>query len=105
VRFDVACLAFIGYLSISVLTYVRAFVDGVFKISYGRFGPTELRILLAGVNAVMYFAPHPTVSLAGHPIGVYDIAVGFIALALAAAFLLATANGRRALADVDARGV
>ena len=102
VRFDVSCLTFIGYLAVSVLSYVRAFVDGTFKISYGRFGPTELRILLAAVNAVMFIAPHPTVSLAGRQTGLYDLIVGTIAVALAAAFLLSTMKGLRDLSDVDA---
>lgn len=102
VRFDVACLTFIGYLAISVLTYVRAFVDGTFKISYGWFGPTELRILLVAVNTVMFFVPRPTITLAGSVVGVYDLAVGAIAVGLALAFLVSTAKGLRELENVDA---
>ena len=102
VRFDIAALAFIGYLAMSVLVYVRAFVDGVFRITYGRLGPTELRILLAAVNAVMFVWPHPTVTLAGRTVGVYDLAVGVIAIGLMAAFLGSIAKGLRELADADA---
>ena len=102
VRFDVACLTFIGYLSISVLSYVRAFVDGTFKISYGWFGPTELRILLAVVNTIMFFAPRPTIEIAGVAAAVYDLAVAAIALGLAAAFLFSTLKGLRELEHADA---
>lgn len=102
VRFDIASLAFIGYLAMSVLVYVRAFVDGVFRITYGRLGPTELRILLVAVNAIMFAWPHPEITLAGRTIGVYDLAVGVIAVGLMAAFLGSTALGLRELADADA---
>lgn len=102
VRFDVACLTFIGYLAVSVLSYVRAFVDGTFKISYGWFGPTELRILLALVNALMFLAPRPTVQIAGVTAVAYDLAVAAIALGLAAAFLLSAMKGLRELQHADA---
>ena len=102
VRFDVACLAYIAYLGISVLIYVRAFVDGVFKITYGRLGPTELRILLAFVNALMFVWPHPSVSLAGRTVGLYDLGVSLITVGLVVAFVGALVRGLHDLADVDA---
>ena len=102
VRFDVACLAYIAYLGISVLIYVRAFVDGVFKITYGRLGPTELRILLAFVNALMFVWPNPSVSLAGRTVGLYDLGVSLIAVGLVVAFVGALVRGLHDLADVDA---
>ena len=45
VSFNVACLALIGYLMLSILVYVRTYVAGEFKISYGGLGPTESRAL------------------------------------------------------------
>ncbi len=45
VNFSVACLALIGYLLLSVLVYIRTYVMGEFKISYGKLGPTEVRVL------------------------------------------------------------
>jgi archaetidylinositol phosphate synthase len=44
-RFDIACLALIGYLLMSVLVYVRTYVKGEFVISYVGIGPTELRVI------------------------------------------------------------
>src|SRR5512144_1758828 len=43
VSFNVASLALIAYLLLSVLVYIRTSVVGEFKISYGRLGPTEIR--------------------------------------------------------------
>ncbi|MDH4139275.1 MAG: CDP-alcohol phosphatidyltransferase family protein [Coriobacteriia bacterium] len=104
-RFDAACVAFIGYLSMSVHAYVRAFVDGVFKISYSRIGPTELRIVLVVVNAAMFFggAPKAIVTVSGQAINAYDAVLLAVALGLAVAFVGSTVKGLRELADVDVR--
>lgn len=47
---EIAAFALIGYLLMSVHVYVRTAVEGVFKISYGKFGPTELRVIIMAVN-------------------------------------------------------
>jgi phosphatidylglycerophosphate synthase len=53
VRFDLACLALIGYLLLSVLVYVRTCVRGEFVISYGRLGPTEARLIAMSANTLV----------------------------------------------------
>ena len=35
VRLDIALLGLVGYLLVSVMVYIRTYIDGVFKISYG----------------------------------------------------------------------
>lgn len=55
-RLDIAAFALIGYLLMSVHVYIRTAVDGVFKISYGTFGPTELRVIIMLVNTAIVFA-------------------------------------------------
>lgn len=55
-RLDIAAFALIGYLLMSVHVYVRTAVEGVFRISYGKFGPTELRAIIMLVNVgIMVF--------------------------------------------------
>lgn len=57
-RLDIAAFALIGYLLVSVHVYVRTAVEGVFRISYGKFGPTEMRVIIMLVNtAIMVFQP------------------------------------------------
>jgi archaetidylinositol phosphate synthase len=59
-RFDVCFLALSTYTMISALTFLRANVTGVFQISYAGLGPTELRIAVAVVNAlIIIFPPTP----------------------------------------------
>jgi phosphatidylglycerophosphate synthase len=105
VLFPVACAAFIGYLAMSVLTYVRMAVDGVFKISYSRLGPTELRLLVVAFNAALFFyAPFGAPSLPGG-LSPADVVVGAIALGLGAAFVISGLKGAVALRDIDRRDV
>jgi phosphatidylglycerophosphate synthase len=55
VRFSVASMCCISYIALSVLVYVRMNVMGEFKISYGKLGPTEVRVLAILLNIAMYF--------------------------------------------------
>jgi archaetidylinositol phosphate synthase len=45
------------YLLLSINVYLEAVVFGVFHLAYGKFGPTEIRILLILANTVLFFAP------------------------------------------------
>lgn len=44
-----------GYLLMNVYAHIEAYVDHVFKISYGRLGPTELRIVYMAVTTIGAF--------------------------------------------------
>ena len=44
------------YLVLSINVYLESTVFGVFKLAYGRIGPTEVRLLLILVNTVLAFA-------------------------------------------------
>jgi hypothetical protein len=44
-----------AYLLMSVLVFVRTSAVGEFKISYGKLGPTEIRVLAVLLNTIMYF--------------------------------------------------
>lgn len=91
VRFEIACLALIGYLLMSVLVYIRTYVEGVFKISYGKLGPTEVRVILIIVNAIMYFFNLPAISLPLLGITtIFDLIVASIALTLFIIFTSST---------------
>src|ERR1044071_7160042 len=46
VHFNVALLTLVGYLHLRILTYINTAVSGVYKISYGKIGPTEVRVFL-----------------------------------------------------------
>jgi archaetidylinositol phosphate synthase len=57
VRFDLCLLALSAYLMVSVLSFLRANVSGVFQISYAAVGPTEVRVGFVVLNALLIIFP------------------------------------------------
>ena len=55
--FDIAMLCLVSYLLISVYVYISAHLKGEFKLTYGKMGPTELRVILIIVNTLWFFIP------------------------------------------------
>lgn len=87
VHFNFALLALLGYLHLGILTYINTAVSGVYKISYGKIGPTEVRVFLLGVNAIFYFAANPVIHLGRASILSFDAMVLCIAIAFFLYFL------------------
>lgn len=100
VSFEVAAVALIGYLLMSVLVYVRTYVTGEFRISYGRFGPTEVRVIIILFNAVLFFVGVREVTLWFGDVSIYDFAIGALGAALIIIFLVSTTREARQLAKV-----
>ncbi|HEY9770535.1 MAG TPA: CDP-alcohol phosphatidyltransferase family protein [Coleofasciculaceae cyanobacterium] len=100
VTFSVACLALIGYLLMSVLVYIRTYVEGVFQLSYGKFGPTEVRVILILLNTVMFFWGIPEAKL---PLGltIYDLPIAFIAAILGILFTVGSIQNAVELAKLN----
>jgi phosphatidylglycerophosphate synthase len=82
VRLELAALACIGYLLMSILSYVAAFVSGEFKISYARIGPTEMRLIAIIANIAIYFFGNPDVVVGNISLSVFDWLIALIAIAL-----------------------
>jgi phosphatidylglycerophosphate synthase len=96
VRLDVAAVALVGYLLMSILAYVNAFVSGEFKISYARLGPTEVRVLIVVLNIVMFFAGARIFRTGFGEFSYYDLLVAVIALILFLFFITnAIKEGRK----------
>jgi archaetidylinositol phosphate synthase len=95
-RFEIACLALVGYLLMSLLAYVRTCVDGVFQVSYSRIGPTEMRLIAILANAALFFFGNPTVA---GPWGLTLTVLDAFAAALAAGLFIsfAVSTARRAI--------
>jgi len=85
IKFSVASMCCIAYIAMSVLVYVRMNVMGEFKISYGKLGPTEVRLLAILLNTSMYFGGLYTfklslgsVTAAISPYDLYVMAITFL---------------------------
>ena len=70
----------IVYLALSINVYLESNVFGVFRLAYGRLGPTEVRIILIAVNAALAMsAPGPTLYIAAN-VSLALLAIGMIAM-------------------------
>ena len=70
----------IVYLALSINVYLETNVFGVFRLAYGRVGPTELRIALICANAALAVsAPRPTLSLiANATLALFGLGMTFV---------------------------
>ncbi len=72
----------IGFLMLSIQSYLATHALGEFRISVWRFGPTELRILLAVGNLTLFWKP--VVHLLGAQYRLFDVggAIGLAGMTL-----------------------
>ena len=72
----------IAYLLLSINVYLETHAFGEFRVSYGRLGPTEVRLLLIALNTLaMTIGPLPF-GIRGIGATVFDIAGAFIVLGM-----------------------
>lgn len=90
ISFDVACLALVAYMLLAVMVYITTYVNAVFRISYAKLGPTEMRVIVILANALVYFIGNPkvTLPLSIGTVAVYDLIIMTVTTALFSAFLV-----------------
>jgi archaetidylinositol phosphate synthase len=78
----------IAYLILSINTYLETHAFGVFTLGYGRFGPTEARLMLIAVNTAL--------ALGASTFGILDVlGIGLVAVMIAALVGRAARNLKR----------
>jgi archaetidylinositol phosphate synthase len=79
----------IAFLVLSIQSYLATYALGEFRISFWRFGPTELRILLAIGNLALFWKP--VVHCLGGRCRLFDVggAIGLFGMALMVIFFAA----------------
>jgi archaetidylinositol phosphate synthase len=87
----------IAYLVLSINTYLETKVFGVFSLGYGRLGPTEARVALIAVNAVMALGIAPAVV----GLSLLDLVVLGLAAAMAGALVVRAFRNLRELARLE----
>jgi phosphatidylglycerophosphate synthase len=68
----------IAFLLISIESYLASYTLGIFRLSFAKFGPTEIRILLSVGNVVLWF--RPGLKVPGLPYRLFDFG-GLLAVA------------------------
>src|SRR6201998_3683945 len=84
----IAAGLFVAFLMLSVEVYLAAYTLGKFQLSFAKFGPTEIRILLSLGNVTLWF--RPDVRVFGSPYRLFDVG-GIAAIAGMAVMLVASA--------------
>lgn len=87
VDWRIAMGMFLAFLMLSVEVYLAAYTLGTFRLSFAKFGPTEIRILLALGNAALWF--HPSGRVRGSAYRIFDVG-GVVAILGMAAMLVIT---------------
>jgi phosphatidylglycerophosphate synthase len=91
----VAFAFLIVYLLLSIEVYLATYAIGTFHLSYWKFGPTELRILLGVGNIALLI--HPIALIAGREYRLFDVGFSIGAVVLAAVLVQATVAHTRRL--------
>jgi archaetidylinositol phosphate synthase len=77
----------VAFLMLSIEAYLATYTLGEFRLSYWKFGPTEIRILLAIGNLALLW--HPRIVLAGRRVLLFDVG-GSVAIAGMGVMLIAS---------------
>jgi archaetidylinositol phosphate synthase len=95
----IALALLVTYFLFSINMYLATCSLGVFKLSYGLFGGTELRILLAVVNLLVL--SYPRVALGGRTFLLFDVLAGSGTAILAVITLRSAAQVTKRLYDQE----
>ena len=81
----VGVLVVVGYLVLSINTYLETYAFGTFSLGYGRVGPTEMRLVLIALNTAIALGLSAHAEIAGVGLGLLDLAGIAVLAAMAAA--------------------
>ncbi len=81
---NIALFIMLGYLSLSLYTYLGTWIFGEFRLTYGGLGPTEVRLILIAVSILYIYNPFGTwtLNLFDKHWTVYDLAGVAVAVIL-----------------------
>jgi len=102
VKFEVAAFALIGYLMLAAHVFLRTYVDDVFKISYGKLGPTEVRLFIVIANTMVFFFGNPTfeIPVIAINLSVFDLFFGLLGVLFLGFFMVSAYQYSRELSKI-----
>lgn len=101
VDFRLAAVALVGYLLLSILVFIKTYVDGEFRISWARIGPTEFRALAILANSAVFFLGNPVLRLPFGEVSLYNAIAAFVILVLFVGYGVIVLQQAARLADLD----
>ncbi|MEG8945725.1 CDP-alcohol phosphatidyltransferase family protein [Rosettibacter firmus] len=104
-RFDFVMFALVGYLLMSILVYIRTYVYGIFKISYYKIGPTEVRLIIIILNTLVYFWGANEFAYEGEKYTILDVGALILAIGLLILFIVSVIFEGRKLKNTEINNV
>jgi len=101
VRLDAALFALVGYYMLWLFVLLNCQISRHLQLSFLSTGPTEFRLILIGINSLMYFAGIQQWRFAGQVFSPYDlvfVGIGCVSIVL---FLVNASHVARKLAIED----
>jgi phosphatidylglycerophosphate synthase len=95
----IAAALLIAYFMVSIDIYLATYALGVFKISFGPFGGTELRLLLMLANVALF--AYPRLTVLGTRVALFDVIGAAAVVALAVVLAVSAARNVRALYEME----
>jgi archaetidylinositol phosphate synthase len=96
----IALSVLVAYLLVSGEVFLATAANGVFRMSFAGFGPTELRILLAVGTIALFNDPHVNLGEAGR-VRLFDFGGVIAAAGLVSALAVAVGRNTRGLARLE----
>ena len=101
-RFDIALYTLTGYFMLSISTYINAYVRGIFRISFAKIGPTEVRTVAIIGNTVLFFlGKNLILKIFSVKITYLDLLGVFVGTAFIAGFFIFYFKDLREIARID----
>ena len=94
-----AAAVLVAYFMLAIHVYLATYSLGVFKIAFGGLGGTELRLVLAVVNVLVFFIPR--VAVGGATVLLLDVVGVLVAAGLAVMLLVAVVRATRTLFELE----
>jgi archaetidylinositol phosphate synthase len=91
----------LGYYAMVILSMATCLVTGVFRISFNRLGPTEIRLVIIACTVYGIYVPTPTYKWSGLVMSVYDLIILSVTALLVLTCIWQSAKTLRELAKVD----
>lgn len=99
VNLAVALAALGAYYAMTILTMATCIATGVFRISFGGLGPTEIRLVIAACTVAAILLPVPAWPIAGTQLSIYD---GMMAAVTAGLVFTCLSMGQRTARELAA---
>ncbi len=100
-HFWCALLALASYYIVVILSLTTCLATGVFKVSFGGIGPTEVRLGIIGCTLCAIVLPVFRFNIAGLSLTVYDVILVLLSAGLVITAIIHTMDTARQLALID----